>query len=160
MSADVRGSKEPRLPPTPNTLLKDGLMTSDLQVHAMSKLLKRSAATPAFKKAVAAVEKGKKSEPIRFEAGSPPIKVLRLIAKLIEECPDLAVESIEISAKSGCSDFVGSAVVHPGPVRIDFEWDCRWRAEQQGWTDAFGDPDQGRAARKFGYQCFRRFEKS
>jgi hypothetical protein len=135
-------------------------MSSELQVRKISDLLESSAATPAFKKAIAALEKGKASPLIRFEAGSPPVKVLRLIAKLIEERPDLAAESIEVSAQSGCSDFVGSAVVQPGPIHIDFEWNCRWRAEQQGWTDAFGDADQTRAAREFGYQCFRRFETS
>ena len=39
----------------------------------------------------------------------------------------------------------------PGP----FHWDCKWRAQQQGWVDYFGFPDQTRAAREFGFDCFR-----
>ncbi|HEX8695519.1 MAG TPA: hypothetical protein VF746_24110, partial [Longimicrobium sp.] len=38
---------------------------------------------------------------------------------------------------------------------VRFVWDCKWKAEQHGWHDYFGFPDQGRAAREFGYDCFR-----
>ena len=34
----------------------------------------------------------------------------------------------------------------------------RWRAEQQGWVDAFGFPDQIRAADEFGWNCFHRWQ--
>jgi hypothetical protein len=38
---------------------------------------------------------------------------------------------------------------------VRFYWDCKWKAQEQGWTDYFGFPDQMRAAREFGYDCFR-----
>jgi hypothetical protein len=41
---------------------------------------------------------------------------------------------------------------------IEFAWDCRWRAQQQGWVDAFGFPDQIRAADEFGWNCFQHWQ--
>ena len=68
--------------------------------------------------------------------------------------------SPQVDARSGCSDFVGTAVVEGGGESrvIRFAWDCRWRAEQEGWVDAFGFPDQIRAADEFGWNCFHRWQ--
>ena len=43
---------------------------------------------------------------------------------------------------------------------FSFTWCCRWRAEQEGWKDYFGFPDQIRAAREFGWDCFQRWSES
>ena len=125
-------------------------------VQPLEEILEKSSATPAFKDATANLADGIRQDRIQFNSGSPPVKVLRLVMKILEGHPGLRIESLVVEGRSGCSDFVGRAVAQPGDVRFDFEWDCRWRAEVSGWVDAFGDPDQLRAARTFGYQCFRR----
>jgi hypothetical protein len=125
------------------------------QVLELADLLGASAATPAFKEAVERLSKQQAPGPaIAMAGGVPPVKALRAIMKLLETSPDLAVDRVRIDARSGCSDFVGSISVNDGAVVVDFKWDCAWRAEEQGWTDYFGAPDQIRAAREFGYQCF------
>ena len=45
-----------------------------------------------------------------------------------------------------------------GERQVRFHWDCKWRAQQEGWVDYFGFPDQIRAAREFGWRCFERWE--
>ncbi len=130
-----------------------------LVVQTLDELLNNSAARPEFKEAVHRLDQlGQGSPHLRFNAGSPPVKVLRLVMKLLEEFPGEPIESLEVEGRSGCSEFIGEAVVRPGPLRLRFEWNCSWRAEERGWRDAFGDPDQIRAAHTFRYQCFRRFE--
>ena len=42
---------------------------------------------------------------------------------------------------------------------FDFVWDCRWRAEREGYVDYFGFPDQARAAREFDWQCFQVWQR-
>ena len=128
--------------------------SQSLTVRKLDDLLAASAATPEFKAAVRALADKQSQNRIAFNPGSPPVKVLRLTMKLLEEAPEIAFESLQVRAASGCSDFTGEAVAQPGNVRVEFSWDCRWRAIQQGWKDPFGDPDQIRAAREFGYQCF------
>ena len=91
---------------------------------------------------------------------SPRVKVLRVIAQLLHEHPALPVERVHIDAHSGCSDFVGTVTVQAqgaGAV-IDFTWCCSWRANEEGWVDCFGLPDQMRAAREFDWRCFARWE--
>lgn len=136
------------------------MSVQDVAVRTLDEQLEASAATPAFKRAVQALAEGKDDSAIAFNPESPPVKVLRFISKLLEEFPELAFESIRVQAESGCSEFTGTAEALPGPLRIVFEWNCLWRAEERGWKDAFGDPDQIRAAQEFGYQCFRRFERA
>ncbi len=82
---------------------------------------------------------------------------MRLLAQLLASEPDLAVERVRVDATAGCADFVGVLEVEceDGSRRFEFAWDCRWRAQQEGWTDAFGFPDQIRAANQFGWRCFR-----
>ena len=133
-------------------------MAATITTRTLDELLASSAAGEAFKRAVQALAAGGKQDRIAYNSASPPVKVLRFVMKLLETRPDLALERVEIQGQAGCSDYVGTATAQPGPLQIEFEWDCRWRAEGLGWRDPFGDPDQLRAARELGYQCFRKFE--
>lgn len=127
----------------------------------LAQFVQRSRATPAFR---AAVEQfrldGEPNERVAFTLFSPPLKVERLLTRLLESLPELAIEAVRIQAASGCEYYRGMAQVRTadGEYRVEFHWDCRWRAQQQGWRDCFGFPDQGRAARVFGHDCFRRWE--
>jgi hypothetical protein len=124
----------------------------------LSDLLDRSAAAPEFRDAVARfLQEGRPNARVAFPSGAPPVKVERTLVKLLVEYPEHPVESIEIAARSGCESFQGVLTVHGGEEarRVEFHWDCRWRAEQEGWKDWFGFPDQARAAREFGWDCFR-----
>lgn len=121
-------------------------------------LLDRSAATPAFREAITQfLRGGRASERIAYGYGCPPVKVERLLTKMLVEYPALPIESIELQAASGCEYFRGRLTVRTADeVRVvAFHWDCKWRAEQEGWRDWFGFPDQTRAAREFGWDCFR-----
>lgn len=91
---------------------------------------------------------------------APRVKVLRVIHHLLDAHPEFAVERVQVDGRSGCSDFVGTVMVEgDGESRtFEFAWDCRWKAEQEGWTDCFGFPDQIRAAAAFGWRCFARWE--
>ena len=134
-------------------------MSVEVSIRNLEELLEQSAASPEFKEAVKRLEDGTGQELIRFNPQSPPVKVLRLVMKLLEEFPAMPLESLAIEAESGCSDYVGHAIAQPGALRFEFEWNCQWRAETMGWVDAFGDPDQIRASQTYGYQCFRRLDK-
>jgi hypothetical protein len=121
-------------------------------------LLERSAATPAFREDLHRfLQDGRSGPRIVFDAGSPRVKVARVIAKALVEYPALPIESIEVRGRSGCESFQGHLTLHAegGSRSVHFHWDCRWRAEQEGWYDCFGFPDQIRAAREFGFECFR-----
>jgi hypothetical protein len=121
----------------------------------LESLLEVSAATPEFKHAVSRMQKGEAPGPaISAGPGAPPVKVLRVVSKLLETEPRRPIASVRIDALSGCSDFTGQLSVNDGELVIRFKWDCAWRAEQQGLVDYFGSPDQIRAAQSFGYQCF------
>lgn len=127
-------------------------------VESLETLLERSKATEPFKQAVRDLQRGVENDRIATNAGSPPVKVLRAIAKLLEQHADVPIERVQVEGRSGCSDYVGRLTVEPGPLVIAFAWDCRWKADQLGWRDGFGFPDQIRAAREYGYQCFSNFE--
>lgn len=121
-------------------------------------LLDSSSASEPFRQSVLRlVREGRPGERISFNSQCPPVKVERAVAKALEEYPHLEIESIEVRGASGCEFFRGVMELHtPHEVRrVSFHWDCKWRAEQQGWADYFGFPDQGRAAREFGHDCFR-----
>jgi hypothetical protein len=124
--------------------------------------VERASATAAFREALTEfVRTGAPSDRVRFDYRSPPVKVERVLTKLLASCADLPVEAVEIDGSSGCEFYRGEATVMvAGGVarRILFRWDCRWRAMEQGWTDYFGFPDQTRAAREFGYDCFQTWE--
>ena len=119
-------------------------------------LLAASRATDEFKNAVRQYSTEGKASLVQTSGFAPPIKVLRVVAHLLDVEPHLRLERVHIDGRSGCSDFRGSVeVLTDGLVRRwSFVWCCKWRALQQGWVDHFGFPDQIRAAQDFGYRCF------
>jgi hypothetical protein len=122
----------------------------------LDSILSASHAAAEFKADLRAFSAGRPVERIRTVRRSPPVKVMRLLAQLLATQPELEVETVEIAARSGCSDFVGTVVVTTphGTRGFEFVWDCRWRAQQEGWTDCLGFPDQIRAAQEFDWRCF------
>ncbi|MDQ3697288.1 MAG: hypothetical protein M3373_04590 [Gemmatimonadota bacterium] len=122
----------------------------------LTETLAASRAAEAFKGDVLAFAAGAAVGRIHLNRRNPPIKVMRLLTQLLREEPELAIEKVRVDARSGCSDFTGVIEVEAdGKVRrFGFSWCCRWRAEQEGWTDWLGFPDQIRAAREFGWRCF------
>ncbi|MCB2155226.1 hypothetical protein KQI84_10085 [bacterium] len=132
-----------------------------VEVPTIESLLERSAATPEFAEAVRALAAGDtKTELIQANAGAPPVKVLRVISQLLDQHPDLPIESIQLEGQSGCADFIGqlTANANGSSLRIRFNWNCAWKAAEEGMKTFWGDPDQQEAAREFGYQCFKEFE--
>ena len=126
-------------------------------------LLDRSAATEAFKADVRAYLAHGPAPRIATTRLAPRVKVARLLTQLLDAEPQLAVDRVRVDAVSGCSDFRGSIVVEDaaGAARaFEFVWCCLWRANQEGWRDAFGFPDQIRAAREFDWQCFERWSNA
>ncbi|CAN5686384.1 hypothetical protein BH23GEM6_BH23GEM6_05120 [soil metagenome] len=121
-------------------------------------LLGHSRATPVFAAAVAEfLRSNRSSDHLQFGPGCPPVKVERTLMQILKASPDLEIERIEVRATSGCEYFRGELIAYTpdAPLTVRFEWNCKWRAQQQGWTDYFGFPDQARAAREFGHDCFR-----
>lgn len=121
-------------------------------------VLERSRATQPFRDAVERfLREGRANERVAFNRECPPVKVERAVIKALEEYPELHIESIDLRGQSGCEFFRGSLEVHtPQELRhVRFHWDCKWKAEEMGWHDYFGFPDQARAAREFGHDCFR-----
>ena len=129
--------------------------------QTLLELLGRSRSTDEFKADVRAYAAHQPAARVSAARHSPRVKVLRVIAQILDTNPDLAIERVHVEGASGCADFRGYVAVEAGPERrtFDFVWDCHWRAVQEGWTDAFGLPDQIRAARVFGYQCFEQWEE-
>jgi hypothetical protein len=119
-------------------------------------LLDRSAATAAFKADVRAYLAHEPATRVTAARPAPRVKVARVLAKLLDAVPDLAVERVSVDGVSGCSDFRGTLAVEAAGEtrRFEFVWCCHWRAEEQQWRDAFGFPDQIRAAREFDWRCF------
>jgi hypothetical protein len=129
-------------------------------VSELENILAKSHATETFKSAVRRYVELGGSERIRVEGFAPWIKVRRLLTHILSAEPHLPIEHVSLRGRSGCSDFVGTVHVHTthGPRVYEFAWDCRWRAEQEGWTDCFGLPDQIRAAQEYDWRCFERWE--
>ena len=127
-----------------------------------TQIIERSFATERFKADVVAFAKRTEAPSITLMRPVPRIKVIRLINQLLHAHPEWVVDRLRVDGRSGCSDFVGTLVVEGnGESRvIEFAWDCRWRAEQEGWVDCFGFPDQIRAADEFGWNCFQRWQLS
>lgn len=121
----------------------------------LESLLARSGATDEFKASVREYSTHGKSSLVEAPL-APPIKVMRVVAHLLESEPSLRLDRVRVEGRSGCSDFRGLVEAHAEGVvrRWDFVWCCKWRAEQEGWVDYFGFPDQMRAAREYGYRCF------
>ena len=119
-------------------------------------ILDRSFASDAFKADLRAYAMREDAPSIVTARHLPRVKVLRLLTQLLASHPEFRVERVFVDAHSGCSDFFGTVVAEgAGDSRsFEFTWDCRWRAEQEGWVDCFGFPDQIRAAEEFGWRCF------
>jgi hypothetical protein len=129
---------------------------------ALATHLDQSAATEDFRTGVGGfLREMRPNARVRYNAGCPPVKVERTLTHLLAAHPDLPVEAVEIEGRSGCEYFRGTLEVEAGgeSQAFRFEWNCRWKAEEMGWTDAFGLPDQIRAARHFGHDCFRVWEE-
>jgi hypothetical protein len=128
----------------------------------LDQILASSSAAETFKSAVRSYYAGGSNsvEHIRVDGYAPSIKVKRLLTHILASEAHLPIERIALRARSGCSDFVGTVQVHTTTETFvyEFVWDCRWRAEQEGWTDYFGFPDQIRAAREYDWRCFERWE--
>jgi hypothetical protein len=122
----------------------------------MELILGKSQATDSFKMDVAAFCSGRVVPTVAVEGFAPRIKVQRLLMQLLSTEASLPITRVVVRGRSGCSDFSGEVTVETvSETRVfDFVWDCRWRAETEGWTDCFGLPDQMRAAQEFGWQCF------
>ena len=136
------------------------LQPSGVRLTEFEQLLDRSHAADTFKNAVRSYCATGGADRIEVEGYAPRIKVRRLLAQMLSTEPHLPIEGISLRGRSGCSDFVGTVRVHTGSeTRVyEFVWDCRWRAEQEGWTDCFGFPDQIRAAQEYDWRCFVRWE--
>lgn len=125
-------------------------------MREIEQILAQSRAAEQFKADVRTfVERGSASR-VEIVGHGPTVKVQRLLAQLLATESHLPIERVEIRGQSGCSDFVGTMRVTTMDTveDIEFAWCCRWRAEQEGWTDYFGFPDQIRAAREFDWRCF------
>ena len=127
--------------------------------HALIELMAGSRASAEFKADVRAYASHEPAARLTVARHVPRVKVLRVLAQLFETAPELQIERAHVDAASGCADFRGVLTVETreGTTAVDFVWDCHWRAVQEGWTDAFGLPDQIRAAREFGHHCFERW---
>lgn len=124
----------------------------------LKNLLTRSRATDAFKCDVAQYVRGGTATRIELERAAPIVKIERLLLHLLDALPDLTIERISVRARSGCSDFTGVVRIETADAAVhsfEFTWCCRWRAEQEGYKDYFGFPDQIRAASEFDWRCFK-----
>jgi len=126
-------------------------------------LLANSSVTPEFRAALASfIQRPSPNHVIGYNAVSPPVKVLRVISKLLASNPEWEVERLHVEGHSGCSDYHGMLDVwtrgRSEPTRVQFTWDCKVKAEEMGWVDSFGMADQIRAARTFGWDCFQRWQ--
>ena len=122
----------------------------------ITRYLEGSRAAAEFKSDVLAYAEHRAVGRVHVEPNAPRVKVLRVVTQLLTALPDEPIERVVVCGQSGCSDFRGSlTMVAAGAERtFDFVWDCAWRAEQEGWVDYYGYPDQIRAAREFGWRCF------
>jgi hypothetical protein len=126
----------------------------------LEQVLATSSAAETFKRAVRSYCETGAADHIQVDGFAPRIKVRRVLTQVLASEPHLPIERIAVRARSGCSDFVGTVQVHTASEThvYEFVWDCRWRAEQEGWMDCFGFPDQIRAAREYDWRCFLRWE--
>lgn len=135
-------------------------MLSNLQPE-LAELLTESRASDPFKTDVVRFVETGAADRLRILGYAPRSKVTRLLKHVLASHPDLDIEHLSVEGRSGCSDFVGTVqVATASETRVfSFVWCCRWRAEQEGWTDYFGFPDQMRAAREYDWRCFRVWEE-
>ena len=126
----------------------------------LTHILDESAATSEFKTAVLSVKERVRTSLVTSARPVPHVKIVRLLTHLLETERDLAITAVRIHADSGCSDLTGVIDVAciDGARRFAFAWDCAWRAQEMGWTDCFGLPDQMRAAREYDWRCFKSWQ--
>lgn len=124
----------------------------------LKSLIDNSAATDDFKQAIHIFTEGLETDLLTYSKGAPRIKVLRVIMKLLETFPSEAISHLDVQAVSSCSGFEGHLTFGPARTKVKFNWDCRWKAEQEDMMAWYGMPDQTKAAQIFGYQCFKTFE--
>ncbi|HKO16366.1 MAG TPA: hypothetical protein VJU87_09005 [Gemmatimonadaceae bacterium] len=122
----------------------------------LHEILARSLAAEPFKSDVLAFCSRGSASRIHVHGALPQVKIQRLLTHMLFTEPELPVERIALRGSSGCADFTGQVEVRTrSETRVyEFVWDCRWRAEQEGWRDWFGLPDQIRAAQEFDWRCF------
>ncbi len=121
-------------------------------------LLENSKASDAFKNAVQDFADGREAQLIKYSLGSPKVKVQRVLMKLLEAYRNEQISEVDIQGASSCSGYVGTLTFGPNQTKISFNWDCEWKAKQEGFETWYGAPDQIKAASQFGYQCFEKFE--
>ena len=123
----------------------------------LAEILTESRAADAFKSDVIRFLETGQAERVAIQGYAPRVKVTRVLKHVLASHPDLDIEQLSIQGQSGCSDFVGTVelATATGRKKFSFVWCCRWRAEEEGWTDYFGFPDQMRAAREFDWRCFK-----
>lgn len=126
-------------------------------MRELETLLARSSASKEFKEDIRSYFARGEADRIDVEGRVPAVKVIRLLKQILHAEPDLPIERLFLRATSGCSDFAGRVTIDVAGDRHEFEfvWDCRWRAQEEGWLDFFGLPDQIRAAREFDWRCFK-----
>ena len=131
-------------------------------MQELETLLAQSRAHETFKADVRAFCERGHAPRIRVESYIPHVKVQRLLKQMLATEPDLPIQGIAVSGAAGCSDFVGTveAETHSATHVFEFGWCCRWRAEQEGWRDYFGFPDQIRAAQEFDWRCFHTWKRT
>ena len=131
-----------------------------VKISSTEDLLAQSQASEAFKDTLRDfLIKPQPCNRIRYPLGTPAIKIVRTIMKLLENYPDLPFDAVAVAARSGCATFEGIISVEPQKRQFEFIWDCQWRAQQNNLTNAWGMPDQVKAAHDFGYQCYQKFEE-
>ena len=130
--------------------------SGSLALSDLEQILERSRALEPFKHAVRSYCTGGTADLIQIDGYAPAVKVCRLLAHILSTEPLLPIERVSLRGRSGCSDFAGTVQLQTpaGTSSYEFIWDCRWRAEQEGWLDCFGFPDQIRAAREYDWRCF------
>lgn len=128
----------------------------------LSLLLDRSAASAPFKADVRAFLAHQPAPRLATVRLTPRVKLARLLTQLLDAEPGLSIERVRVDAVSGCSDFRGTVAVETdaGTRVFEFVWCCQWRADEEGWRDAFGFSDQIRAAREFDWRCFERWREA
>lgn len=130
-------------------------------MQELEQILSQSRAAEPFKADVISYCDRGDATRIRVDGWLPPVKVARLLKHILASEAELPIEELSLRGYSGCSDFTGTVEVttQSGTHVYDFVWDCRWRAQQEGWSDYFGFPDQMRAAREFDWRCFQTWRK-
>lgn len=130
-------------------------------LQELEELLANSRAHETFKADVRVFCERGQAPRIRVESYVPQVKVQRLLKHILATEPDLPIQRIAVAGEAGCSDFVGTveAKTHSDTHVFEFGWCCRWRAEQEGYTDYFGFPDQIRAAQEFDWRCFHTWKR-